>query len=189
MLLNNTIFKMWILLCFLFIYASNLHNYLPPLFVNSSTYFQFYMVINRGFNTNRIFLLVECLEKHFERSSWLIRTLGQIFKCLIVRNNGDLFYMFYFGDFFMYLMLFKLSVFYFQLIIVVCKMIWETKNSRNERDIQLSIIQNAWYGNRLIARKKCVLLMKVSFLKMTDDYALRGKKRHSQRWKLLLTLL
>ena len=31
--------------------------------------------------------------------------------------------------------------------------------------------------------------MKVSFLKMTDDYALRGKKRHSQRRKLLLTLL
>ena len=36
---------MWILSCFVFLYASNLYNYLPPVFIDLSTYFQFYMVL------------------------------------------------------------------------------------------------------------------------------------------------
>ena len=64
MLLINKIFKMWILFCFLFIYASNLYNYLPPVFINLSTYFQFYMVFNRGFNTNRIFFAIRMFKRN-----------------------------------------------------------------------------------------------------------------------------
>ena len=50
---------MWILSCFLFIYASNLYNYLSPVFINLSTYFQFYMVFNQGFNKNQTFFAIQ----------------------------------------------------------------------------------------------------------------------------------
>ena len=58
MLPINKLFKMWILSCFLFIYASNLYIYLPPFTISLSTYFQFYMVFNCGFNTNRFFFAI-----------------------------------------------------------------------------------------------------------------------------------